>query len=400
MKNLVTSTFCLLLVSMSLSIGQQTNLAPEDMMKLYNPNDNIMIINQRMQNNPEDVDQLLKRARLRLYYGMDTEAAEDMELINSLNPYALYLHGFYGSYGYMELMERQPEEALVELSLEQRMQYYKDYLADQDNRMQLTETQLLLLIRAINTIETGDLEEGTVMLEDFNERFEELAIGLDLMSVIYTEQGDYEAAVELLSDAIALDPEYAMAWYNYGRIERLNGNYEYAKEYFDEAIAIRANLSKAYFDRAMVNKELENLEQVEEDYTTIIENDRLIGDAAQRNRGLARKMSGDFEGALNDLNTAIREFPENAELYKNRGNLYLILGQMRDAVDDYDSAIQIDPEFLEAYYNRGLTYYILDEQELACRDLKFASDEGMERATEKYELFCQEPIKKNYGRRN
>ena len=43
---------------------------------------------------------------------------------------------------------------------------------------------------------------------------------------------------------------------------------------------------------------------------------------------------------------------------------------------------------------------ILDEQDLACRDLRFASDEGMERATEKYELFCKEPIKKNYGRRN
>ena len=394
MKNHITATILIALLSVSLGIGQKTNMSPEDMLKFYNPNDNIMIINQRMQDNPEDVDQLLKRARLRLYYGMDTEAAEDMELIQSLNPYALYLHGFYGTYGYLEVIERQPEEALIELSLEQRMQYYKDYLADTENRGQLTETQLLLLIRAINTIESGDLDEGSEMLNDLNERFPDLAIGVDLQSVILTEEEQYEEAIEKLSEAIALDPEYAMAWYNFGRIERLNGNYENAKTYFDEAIAIRANLSKAYFDRALVNKELENLDEAEKDYTVIIENDRLIGDEAQRNRGLARKMSGDFEGALQDLNTAISEFPDNAVLYKNRGNLYLLLGQMQDAVRDYDRAIQIDRNFLEAYYNRGLTYYILNEQEQACRDLKYASDEGMERATEKHELFCKGPVRK------
>jgi len=370
-------------------IAQNTyEFSAEDMFIFFNPQDNLQQIEQQTITDPTSTDDLLKRARLRLYYGMDTEAMQDIEQVKTINPYALYLHGFYGSDGYLKLIDKEPTAAMVELTLEQRMENYDEFIQDEMRSRILDEARGLSLRRAVDLITERRFDTAEEELLTYTELYPESAIGYDLLSVVYTEVERYEEAKEALSDAIALEPNYAMAWYNFGRIERINGEYANAKEYFDEAIGLRAGLSKAYFERAMVNKQMDNFEDAKDDYTFLIEQGGNLEQVAIVNRGVAREMSGDLEGAMQDLSLAINEYPNNADLYNSRGNLHLLLGHMDLALEDYDQAILLNADLAEAYYNRGLTLYILNKHPEACSDFQEAIRRGNEDAKEKFQMFC------------
>lgn len=388
MKHGILLTISLLIFTATATGQNRYEFSAEDMFIFFNPQDNLIQQDQQTLMDPTSSDELLKRARLRLYYGMDTEAMQDIEKVKTINPYALYLHGFYGSDGYIKLIDKEPSTEIVELTLQQRMENYDEYIRDEMNARILDESKGLKLREAIDLITSNQLDAAEEVLEGYAEEYPESAVVYDLLSVVYTEKGLYDDAAEALSDAIAFDPNYAMAWYNFGRIERINGKYQNAKEYFDEAISLRAGLSKAYFERALVNKQMSNFEDAKDDYSFVIEQGGDLENAAVINRGLARKMSGDFEGALNDLNVAIEENPDDACLYQDRGNLQLLLGQLDLARENYDEALIRDADLAEVYYNRGLTLYILNDKLKACRDLQEAIRRGYKQAEEKYELFC------------
>lgn len=68
-------------------------------------------------------------------------------------------------------------------------------------------------------------------------------------------------------------------------------------------------------------------------------------------RGLARYKADDIDGALADLNEAIRVGPDFAEAYVARGT---VRGDSPAAIDDFSAAIRLNPYYVQAYYNRGL----------------------------------------------
>ena len=398
--NVYYITLLLLVASCACHLNGQTvfETTAEEMFIFFNPQENLLQLEREITDDPESADELLKRARLRLYYGMDTEAMQDIEKVKTINPYALYLHGFYGTEGYVELIDKDPADATIELTLEQRMENYEEFFQDEMSARILDEVPGLRLNQIVDLITAERFDEAIREINSFTNDYPESGVAYDLLSVVYIEQGRYEEAAEALSDAIALDPNYAMAWFNFGRLERINGHYEYAKEYFDEAITLRADLSKAYFERAQVNKAMSNFEDAQEDYTFIINKGGELESAAVTNRGLARKMSGDFEGALDDLSAAIGEFPDNAQYRGNRGNLYLLLGQLDLAILDYDQSILLDADQADVYYNRGLAEYIQGRHDKACDDFQQAIARGHERAKEKYMYFCEGKGKKANAR--
>jgi tetratricopeptide (TPR) repeat protein len=75
------------------------------------------------------------------------------------------------------------------------------------------------------------------------------------------------------------------------------------------------------------------------------------------NRGVAYKLKGEYDRALQDYEQAIRLNPENANAYNNRGVIYRIKGEYGRAIADYDEAIWLtNGDFPAAYYNRALVY--------------------------------------------
>jgi tetratricopeptide (TPR) repeat protein len=75
------------------------------------------------------------------------------------------------------------------------------------------------------------------------------------------------------------------------------------------------------------------------------------------NRGVAYRLKGEYDRALQDYEQALQLNPSNANAYNNRGIIYRIKGEYGRAIADYDEAIWLRKgDFPAAYYNRALAY--------------------------------------------
>jgi Flp pilus assembly protein TadD len=64
--------------------------------------------------------------------------------------------------------------------------------------------------------------------------------------------------------------------------------------------------------------------------------------------------SGDYEGALSDLNKAVESAPHYARAYNNRGVAKVANGDLDGAFADFAQAIKLDPRDPDPFVNRGL----------------------------------------------
>lgn len=121
------------------------------------------------------------------------------------------------------------------------------------------------------------------------------------------------------------------------------------------------------------------------DFISSIENSyqRITIDSDPANRlrhGSSR--SYNYDDAIEDINKAIKLYPDLAYNYYNRAGLYTISGRLPEAFDDYTKAIELNPSFGEAYYNRGLIQIFMKDTRKGCLDLSKAGELGIETAYE------------------
>jgi tetratricopeptide (TPR) repeat protein len=89
---------------------------------------------------------------------------------------------------------------------------------------------------------------------------------------------------------------------------------------------------------------------------------------AFNNRGVAYRLKGEYDRALQDYEQAIRLNPNSATHYNNRGIIYRIKGDYDRAISDYDEAIRLKSDFPAAFYNRALAYSDKAEYDRALAD--------------------------------
>lgn len=94
------------------------------------------------------------------------------------------------------------------------------------------------------------------------------------------------------------------------------------------------------------------------------------------NRGTALMTKGDYDGAIQCFDKAIKVEPEFSEAYCHRGLSYYEKGNQDRALADFDKAIELNPEFVEAYYNRAVVYYDKKEYDKAWDDVHEAQRLG------------------------
>ena len=85
---------------------------------------------------------------------------------------------------------------------------------------------------------------------------------------------------------------------------------------------------------------------------------------------------GNFQLAINELNTAIRLNPDFSDAYVTRSGAYGGLGQYQNSIQDANMVIQLDPDYAMAYNNRGYSYNELGQNQLAINDYNKAIQLG------------------------
>jgi len=82
--------------------------------------------------------------------------------------------------------------------------------------------------------------------------------------------------------------------------------------------------------------------------------------------------SGDYQGALVDLNRFIRLAPKDGLAYYNRGVIHSRLGLVTEAIADYGKAIKYSPGDSDSYYNRAMLRRTTGDLQGALSDYKKA----------------------------
>lgn len=378
-----------MLVCLSLN-GQQTGeLIPKSANGYFqsmNQEQSLSSISFQIANNPESVKLLLESTQLKRMYGLDKEAARDLEKAVQINPYAVQLFGFYGPSSILDVIAFDPLKGIQELDLEKRLSFYYESL--DNTNVYIDSVKAILLYEALNLVEKQDLTNALSLLDKIQQDYPSCAMAFDLEGLIWEKKEDFDKAKVSLTKATDLQPGYSLAWYNLSRVERLQGNLGKARDYLDKVIGLQSDLTKAYFDRALLLKLMGEEAKAIQDYNKILEITEEENVEVYLNRGLTQKMVGNFEQAIVDLNRAIEEYPDNAILYKNRGNLKLMFGYYEGAIADFTHAIKLKEDFAAAYLNRGLTYYLNSLPNRACEDLHKSSSLDLSKASELIPYFC------------
>ena len=340
--------------------------------------------------NPQSADALIARAIFRRKIGRDKEAQVDYLKAYSLNPYAADLYGYNGPYGLLKVISNEPNRAFQQLSLPRKVNYYYSALDQKLVTNSIGSEEATLLEEAVFYIEEKNYEAALDILEALTGSYPNSALSYDLKGMLLAHEGRYEEALLALKKAVELEPVFAIAWYNLGRVEKTMGHLDVAEKYFEKALLLQNDLTKVRFDKALLLKSAGKPAAAIKEYDEIIA--MRGGDylEAYLNRGLTRKMTGDFMGALEDLNIVLENDPANPEAFTNRGNLYLLYGYNRLAILDYTEAIRLNPDYAEAYFNRGLAQFLIYDKASGCFDLEKAVDLGFQRAAEKRKYFCVE----------
>jgi tetratricopeptide (TPR) repeat protein len=109
-------------------------------------------------------------------------------------------------------------------------------------------------------------------------------------------------------------------------------------------------LPELYTQRGLAYRLKGDLDRAVQDYAQAIKLDPRFA-PAYNNRAIAFDRKGEYDRAIQDFEQAIKLKP-SPEGHFNRGNAYLSKGQYDHAIDDFNQALKLKTDFAPAYENR------------------------------------------------
>ncbi|ABW27841.1 serine/threonine-protein kinase [Acaryochloris marina] len=160
------------------------------------------------------------------------------------------------------------------------------------------------------------------------------------------QQADFEGALQDYDRAIAINPKDPFVLNNRcGALFSLN-ELQRALADCNKGLEINPSSAALYTVRGNIYLRLKQYEKAIQDYGRTIQiNDtrksEVRSQAAYSNRASARIQLKDLDGALQDLNDALRIKPDAAEDYYKRGLLYSVQNKRQDAITDLKKAADL-----------------------------------------------------------
>lgn len=190
----------------------------------------------------------------------------------------------------------------------------------------------------------------------------------------YKKQRQFKKAIAQFSKSLELCPRITNAYYEKGIAYCYLAQHKKAVEEFTKAIQIDKSFIKAYLKRAetkvkypfatSMDKIKKGFKEAVEDYTRILEIDpRYIN--AYKGRSTAYWFLKKYDLALKDINTYIKNVPDDAQAYYDRGLTYAKMGKYGWAILEYSRAIALeDDTWNEAALERMQEAYFKKAQKL------------------------------------
>ena len=113
----------------------------------------------------------------------------------------------------------------------------------------------------------------------------------------------------------------------------------------------RVNAVRKGFNKAGGNSSVANTNNTPTEYTRKNTN---MSVEEYVNRGIERRDSNNYNGAISDFTAAIRIKPDYDFAYFHRAYIKDDLKDYYGAIEDYSKAIELDPDYAYAYTNRGV----------------------------------------------
>jgi Flp pilus assembly protein TadD len=171
--------------------------------------------------------------------------------------------------------------------------------------------------------------------------------------IVYSDRGYFymrqsrfsEAARDFMTGS-RLAPAQAVFSYGAGRAFARMGEYGEAVVHYGEAIRLAPNDSIPRISRAEALLQLARYEEARSDYDLALtlgpqqQSDRLF---AYFGRGYASILTGDFTGAVRDMNAALAVQPNMVRAVVWRGYARERLGERDGALADYEAALRVNP---------------------------------------------------------
>ena len=169
-------------------------------------------------------------------------------------------------------------------------------------------------------------------------------------------KGDIDGAIEDLNQAIEHQPARRdEACQHLARLKAKRGDWAGALAAYDKLIAFDPDKSDSYWVRATAKEQHGDFEGAMADFTHAAELRSGVGLVEVANK---RKAHGDLAGAMADYDKTIAFFDEKIarapelSLYFQRGYAKEMKGDLDGAVEDYSHAITLDPTHAGGVYSR------------------------------------------------
>lgn len=167
-------------------------------------------------------------------------------------------------------------------------------------------------------------------------------------------------------------------YFQRGVTQSLIKQYTNAVNTLSQAISLNPTNPFLYINRSTTRAEMiDFISSIDNSYQRIT----IDTDPANRLQNRSSR-TYNYDDAIEDINKAIKLYPDFAYSYYNRANLYAISNMLPEAYEDYTKAIELNPQFGEAYFNRGLVQIYMKDTRKGYLDLSKAGELGIMSAYE------------------
>ena len=190
------------------------------------------------------------------------------------------------------------------------------------------------------------------------------------LGLVYAEFKDFEKAIEYYENAIKLDPNFSECYKNLGKAYKEINQPEEAIKYFSKAFETNNKDIGSLNSIGLLLKFYEKYDEAIKYFDKIISIEPNY--IAYGNRGNTKARLGDFDGALEDFDIALRYNDKSAEIYNNIGSALNEKGKSADALPYLKKAVQLKNNYADAYNNLGIANEFLKNRDKSIKYFKKA----------------------------